>query len=90
MEFDFLPQIKRHGLTGKALLRTQDLIFDQPVAVDMAIDVLSERGYHVVYDLDRTVVPERFDLNSGRIDCLERRQHRFEITFEAPVIRRGN
>ena len=59
VEANFLPQIRRHVLTGRAALQTQNLLFDQADAVDMVIDVMSERGYQVSYDLERTVVPER-------------------------------
>ena len=60
------------------------------MAVNMVLDVLSERGYHVMYDNDRIPIPERVDLSTGAISYLERRLHRFEVSFKPPEIRRGH
>jgi adenylate kinase len=55
----------------------------------MVLDILSERGYHAVYQEQRTPVPERLDPQTGTIACRDRIEHRFEIRFHPPEIRRG-
>ncbi|MDA3961092.1 MAG: nucleoside monophosphate kinase [Planctomycetota bacterium] len=87
---EMVTVIRRHAITGKAHVTSQNPLFDEPTAVDMLIDVLSERGYRCMYELKRASIPERIDLQTGRISCLERRIHHFEITFSAPEIRRGH
>lgn len=90
VEAEFVDVIRRHAITGRALIKTQNPLFDEQMAVDMVIDSLSERGYHVMYDQDRVAIPERVDTKTGFIQCLERRIHRFEVTFKPPEIRRGH
>jgi len=85
-----VPAIRRHAITGKAHIHSQNPVFDEPMAVDMVIDILSERGYRVMYELLRQPIPERIDLETGSISCLERRIHQFEVTFRPPEIRRGH
>ena len=70
IENEFVPAIRRHAITGKAHIVTQNPLFDEAMAVDMLIDTLSERGYRVMYELSRQSIPERVDLQSGNISCL--------------------
>lgn len=86
---EIVPVIRRHAITGKAHVTSQNPLFDEPMAVDMLIDVLTERGFRCMYELKRAAIPERVDLATGRISCLERRIHYCEILFAAPEIRRG-
>lgn len=89
IEAEFVDCLRRHAFSGRAVVKSQNPVFEERMAVDMAMDVLSERGYHVLYDTDRWPIPEQVDLETGRIACLERRIHRFEIRFVPPEIRRG-
>lgn len=43
------------------------LFSDHPTAVDMLIDVLSDRGFSVAYVLDEQVVPKRINQKTGEI-----------------------
>ena len=90
LEAEFVPVIRRHAFTGRAPITTQHPVFEQPLAVDMALDVLAERGFHVTYALERVPIPESLDQGTGRIGVLERRLHRFEASFTPPEIRRGH
>ena len=48
LEEVFLPAIRRHALVGEArIVLEPPTIFECPVAMDMAIDVLFDRGYLV-------------------------------------------
>lgn len=90
LEEEFVPAIRRHAITGKSHITSQNPLFDEAMSIDMAIDILSERGYRAMYELKRHSIPERVDLASGNISCLERRTHLFEVTFNPPEIRRGH
>jgi len=91
LEEKVVPVIKRHALAGDCVVKTDSPLFADPVAVDMALDTLAERGYHAVYQEQRTLVPTTFDTATGRITCEERLSyHRFEIRFHPPEIRRGH
>jgi len=90
IETDIVPVIVRHALAGRCVVTTDHALFESPTAVDMVLDILSERGYHAVYQEQRVPVPHSFDLRSGAITCQDRIQHAFEIFFHPPEIRRGH
>ena len=50
LEREFWPSIRRHQLAGRCLVRTTQPLFKDVLAVEMVIDLLSERGYSVVWD----------------------------------------
>lgn len=84
-----MPIIVRHVLAGRCVVKTDHALFESDVAVDMVLDILSERGYHAVYQEQRLPVPQRLDAQTGTITCQDRIQHTFEIFFHPPEIRRG-
>jgi len=84
----FMPIVKRHALSGQASVRTEDPVFDQPIALAMLIDIFSERGYNATVDKRIQDVPERFDLNTGEISCREKVIYRVVLNFEGSAIRR--
>lgn len=90
LEGRVVPVIRRHALAGDCLVKTDDGLFADPLAVDMALDTLAERGYHAVYEERRTPVPRSFDPATGRILCEDRVTHTFEIRFHPPEIRRAH
>ena len=47
IERKFVPAIRRHALSGRAVVRVSDSSLASDIAVDMIIDILSERGYRV-------------------------------------------
>jgi adenylate kinase len=85
----FMPIIKRHALSGRAHVNSEDPIFNEPLAIPMLIDIFSERGYHTAVDKHIQEVPERVDLKTGAITCRSKVVYRIEINFEASKIRRG-
>jgi adenylate kinase len=85
----FMPIITRHALSGRAIVNSQDPIFNKPLAIPMLIDIFSERGYHAVVDKTIQQVPERVDLNTGEIKFRTNAVYRIQVTFEASKIRRG-
>ena len=84
-----LPIVLRHAISGIALINTEDPVLEDPLALAMLIDVFSERGYHAVVDIHRIDVPERFDLETGAIECRVKKVFRIQIRFQGSEIRRG-
>jgi adenylate kinase len=85
----FMPIITRHALSGRAVVNSQDPIFNEPLAISMLIDLFSERGYHAVVDKTIQQIPEKVDLKTGEIKFRTNAVYRIQITFEASKIRRG-
>jgi|tagenome__1003787_1003787.scaffolds.fasta_scaffold20731849_2 adenylate kinase len=90
IEAHAVPVIMRHVLAGQCVVKTDSALFEDATAVDMVLDVLSERGYHALYQEVRTPVPQAFDPSTGTITCRDRVAHIFEIRFHPPEIRRGH
>src|SRR4051812_48886333 len=42
---EFVHIIKRQALSGKAIIRSNNPVFSEQRAIDMALDLLNERGY---------------------------------------------
>jgi adenylate kinase len=84
-----MPIVLRHAISGLALVNTEDLLLDDPLALAMLIDVFSERGYHAIVDLHRIEVPEKVDLATGCIQCRVKKVFRLQIRFQGSEIRRG-
>ncbi len=81
--------IKRHAISGLALINTEDPLLDNPLALAMLIDIFSERGYHAVVDVHRVPVPEKFAPATGQITCRVRKVYRIQVRFPGSEIRRG-
>ena len=84
-----MPIIKRHAISGVALVNSEDPLLDETLAMAMLIDVFSERGYHAVIDLHRIEIPEKFDPVTGAITCRVKKVYRLQIRFQGSEIRRG-
>ncbi len=85
---EFMHIIKRQALSGRAIIRSNNVTFNEKVAVDMALDLLTERGYTVVLDVRKEKQPSRWEEN-GDIVMREVRVFEFQIEFARPSIRRG-
>ncbi len=85
----FMPIIKRHAISGRAIVSTEDELFDETDALSMLIDIFSERGYHAVVDKRIHTIPERVDLKTGEIKLNRKSVFRVQITFQGSEIRRG-
>lgn len=85
----FMPIIIRHAVSGMARVNSEDTIFSNPITLAMVIDVFSERGFHAMVDLQKQEIPDRFDLETGRIRTRTKKVYQFSIHFPGSVIRRG-
>jgi hypothetical protein len=87
---EVLPLLRQGGLTGRAEWATREALFsDHPVAVDMLLDVLADRGFQASYAKERVDVPVRFDAATGAIETEARALHRFAVRFETAGVRDG-
>jgi adenylate kinase len=84
-----MPIIKRYAVSGRAMINTEEALFEDPVAIAILIDVFSERGFRASVDIHRQEIPQRFDLVTGRIETREKRVYRMTILFDGSKIRRG-
>ena len=85
---EFIHIIRRQALSGRAIIRSSHAVFNEKIAVDMALDLLTERGYTTVLDIKKKKQPAMVD-GSGNIIMKEVRVFEFQIEFARPSIRRG-
>ena len=83
----FIPIIKRHALSGRSVVNTEDPVFEDPLALFMLIDIFSERGFHATVDKRVQRVAERVDLETGEIHGSPKYVYRVQIHFRGAEIR---
>ena len=89
IENKFMPIIKRHAISGLALINSEDPVFDEGLALAMLIDIFSERGYQVVVDVNKMDVPQKIIPETNIIECAVKHVYRIQVRFESSKIRRG-
>ena len=87
IEGRLMPIVVRHALSGTASINSEDPLFEDPTALAMLIDILSERGFHAAVDVTRVAVPVRFDLQTGEIHSHDKKVFRFSVRFKNVEIR---
>lgn len=85
----FMPIVTRYAITGMTLVNSEDVLFDDPLALAMLIDIFSERGYQALVDVNHIEVPHRIDPHTHEITCRQKRVYRFQVRFAASAIRHG-
>lgn len=85
----FIPIVTRHAIAGRAIINSEDTLFDDPLALAIVIDIFAERGFRCVANISRVEIPERVDLQTGQITCSTKKIYSFEIRFAGSEIRRG-
>lgn len=86
----FIPIIRRHAISGRAVINNEDAVLSTPLALAMLIDIFSDRGYHAVVDKQLTKIPERVNVNTGEIKFRPNTTYRIRVYFEGSEIRRGD
>jgi adenylate kinase len=84
-----MPVIVRHAISGQANFNSEEPLWEEGLALPMLIDVFSERGYHASVDIRRHDVPQRFDLQTGKIEYHQKKVYRITVRFQGSEIRRG-
>ncbi|GMH36998.1 hypothetical protein BSKO_04871 [Bryopsis sp. KO-2023] len=83
-----LPILRRCGMAGEAVYHTYDELFtEQPLAIDVFVDVLTDRGFHVSYQQTEERTPMKIDLTTGEVHSDVAILHRFKMTFEVSCVR---
>lgn len=90
IEGKMIPIVRTHSMTGRARINSEDELLDDPLALRMMIDVLSERGFHAMVDIHRINVPERINPETWEIIFRTKKVYRIEIRFQPSDIRRGH
>lgn len=85
----FMPIIKRHAISGRATVNSEDTMLENPLALLMLIDIFSERGFQAMIDKTIQEIPERVDLLTGQIERRTKTVYRIQIHFKGSEIRRG-
>jgi len=87
IETKMMPIVVRHAVSGVANINSEDVLFQDPIALAMLIDVFSERGFHATVDVTRVCIPLSIDLQSGKIFSEEKKVFRFNIRFRSGQVR---
>ncbi|MGB0460322.1 MAG: nucleoside monophosphate kinase [Opitutales bacterium] len=86
---DFIPIVKLHAISGTAVINSEHPVFGKPKALEMLIDIFSERGYHAIVDVNKLELPESIDPKTFKINNTIKRVFRVRIRFQGSEIRRG-
>jgi adenylate kinase len=89
LESAFVPLLRRQSLAGEAVIRSESTLFNSPAAINMALDVLAERGYTCILDVVRESVPTRVNLATGALESRVSKVFVFRVSFPRPEIRRN-
>lgn len=81
------PLLYKVAMSGFLEFDTTAPLFEEDVAVDILIDVLTDRGFGVSYRRHLLSVPFKVDLQTGDISTRRACQHRFHITFPGGSVR---
>lgn len=84
-----MPIVIHHAISGMAHINTENKVLDDSLAMQMFIDIFSERGYQASVDLHKIQIPESIDKDTGKITCYVKKVWRLQIRFRGSVIRRG-
>ncbi len=85
-----MPIVKAHAFTGHARINTEDDLLDDPLALRIMIDVLSERGFHTSVDIHKMDVPVKVNPETWEICCRTKKVFRIEVRYQPSDIRRGH
>ncbi|MFW5829849.1 MAG: nucleoside monophosphate kinase [Planctomycetota bacterium] len=87
IEQQMVPVFWQHANVGRARIRIEHPLLEHAEAISMIIDVLTERGYYPVVEVDEKTIPISVDLSNGAIMNARRKIWAFEIRFPATSIR---
>ncbi|CAG8480846.1 14948_t:CDS:10 [Gigaspora rosea] len=81
-----IPMVQRHAISGQALIRTTSHELENQHLVNMIMDVLSERGYHVMFDDRVRETPVRVNPDTWEIILEKRHDYMFSVRFPKHII----
>jgi adenylate kinase len=89
VEDKMIPIVSAHAMSGFCRFNSEDELLDDPLALRMMIDILSERGFHAAVDIHKMDVPLRVNPDTWEIISRTKRVYRIEIRYATSDIRRG-
>lgn len=84
---EFLHIIQRQAFCGVAKIRSQNKIYENPLAVNMILDLMTERGYQISLDVEKKTIASKIDPATFEIYHEIQKIFHFEIKFNRPTIR---
>ena len=88
IDTEVMPVLKQCSMAGHAEYRSRHpLLLTSHLAVDMLIDILTDRGFNVAHFVEERLVPRQVDMKSGKILSEAEDVHSFRITFNKENIR---
>lgn len=90
IDVKMVPIVRAHAMSGHTQINSEDGLLEDPLALRMMIDVLSERGFLATVDLHRIEVPERINPETWEITCRTKKVYRIDVRYPPSDIRRGH
>jgi adenylate kinase len=85
----FMPIIRRHNMSGRAHINSENPLLADPLVLAMIIDIFADRGYDTVIDIRRYEVPSKVNPETWEVENREKIVWRFIVNFPGSRIRRG-
>ena len=88
IDTEIMPVLRQCSMAGHAEYRSRHpLLLSSHLAVDILIDILTDRGFNVAHFVEDRIVPRRVDMKTGLIQSITEDVHSFRITFNKENIR---
>lgn len=88
IDTEIMPVLRQCSMAGHAEYRSRHpMLLSSHLAVDMLIDILTDRGFNVAHFVEERIVPRRVDMKTGLIQSMTEDVHSFRITFSKENIR---
>jgi adenylate kinase len=79
--------IRMHVMAGEAHIVSSNPVFNEPYALQMLVDVLSDRGFSVVVEKIDLQIPLKIDRQQGDQIVFSKQMHyRFIVQFDKPTL----
>jgi adenylate kinase len=85
---EFLHILQRQAFSGVSVIRSQNKIFENPLAVNMILDIMTERGYEISLDVEKRKTPVSMDPTTFKFFYDHEKIFHFIIHFVKPIIRK--
>ncbi|MCH2176907.1 MAG: nucleoside monophosphate kinase [Lentisphaeria bacterium] len=89
IEQNFIPVLQMHAAVGVAVIKVSDAGLSNRLAVQMLLDILTERGYFPSFYEEEEYVPLRIDAQTNAIINATQKKWIFKVKFPVNRIRRG-
>jgi adenylate kinase len=84
---EILPLIRMHVMAGEAHVKSNNTVFSEAMALQMLVDILSDRGFYVVVEKQETHIPYRIDhKHQDQILFSKTHHYLFIVQFDRPAI----